>query len=171
MVRGLFKKSATGRDHVEVLVGLTPTLAEVMHMAGTKAFVMLERPFAVGSVDSFPIDSPLIKCVISGEPAMIRPGQSVTSLSRTRNGDGTVMTVPLRARGTLLGVARLTRQLAAEETGLLPFNNDDLVLAEELAARTAICIDNALRYARESSIAVTLQRSLLPQDPAPPRGC
>ncbi|MFH8802629.1 SpoIIE family protein phosphatase [Streptomyces sp. NPDC017936] len=69
-----------------------------------------------------------------------------------------VMTVPLSARGTTLGVVVFVRHRHPD-----PFHEDDLVLAEELAARAAVCIDNARRYTRERSTAVTLQRSLLPQ--------
>ncbi|MEU2716284.1 ATP-binding SpoIIE family protein phosphatase [Streptomyces sp. NPDC007205] len=38
-----------------------------------------------------------------------------------------------------------------------------MLLAEELASRAAVCVDNARRYARERATAVALQRSLLPQ--------
>lgn len=44
-----------------------------------------------------------------------------------------------------------------------PFEVDDAVLAEELAAQAAVCIDNARRYTRERATALALQRSLLPQ--------
>jgi serine phosphatase RsbU (regulator of sigma subunit) len=37
-------------------------------------------------------------------------------------------------------------------------------LASDLAARAAVCIDNARLYTREHTTAVTLQRSLLPRD-------
>jgi serine phosphatase RsbU (regulator of sigma subunit) len=69
-----------------------------------------------------------------------------------------VMAVPLAARGTTLGVAVFIRHRHPD-----PFQRDDLVLAEELASRAAVCIDNARRYTRERGTAVTLQRSLLPQ--------
>ncbi|MGA5894455.1 SpoIIE family protein phosphatase [Streptomyces venetus] len=69
-----------------------------------------------------------------------------------------VMTVPLAARGTTLGVAFFVRYATADV-----FRHDDLVLAGELAARAAVSIDNARRYTRERATAVTLQRSLLPQ--------
>jgi serine phosphatase RsbU (regulator of sigma subunit) len=68
------------------------------------------------------------------------------------------ITVPLTARGTTLGVVVFVRHQHPEV-----FREDDLVLAEELAARAAVCIDNARRYTRERATAVTLQRSLLPQ--------
>lgn len=43
-----------------------------------------------------------------------------------------------------------------------PFEEDDLLLAEELVARAAVSVDNARRYAREHAAALALQRSLLP---------
>jgi serine phosphatase RsbU (regulator of sigma subunit) len=73
------------------------------------------------------------------------------------HGIHSLVTVPLRARGVLLGMAGFWR---AEKHGA--FEQDDLELAEELASRAAVAIDNARRYTREHAMAVTLQRSLLP---------
>ncbi|MGW1194797.1 SpoIIE family protein phosphatase [Streptomyces sp. NPDC002536] len=70
---------------------------------------------------------------------------------------GSAMVVPLCASDIVLGVAVLVRHNLEE-----PFDNDDLFLAEEVAARASLCLENARRYTREHSIAVTLQRSLLP---------
>lgn len=36
-------------------------------------------------------------------------------------------------------------------------------LAQELASRAAVCVDNARRYTWERTTALALQRSLLPQ--------
>ncbi len=69
------------------------------------------------------------------------------------------MAAPLRARGITLGVAVFARGEGSE-----PFVHDDLLLAEELAGRAAVGVDNARRYARERANALTLQRSLLPRD-------
>ncbi|WP_329333476.1 SpoIIE family protein phosphatase [Streptomyces sp. NBC_00663] len=69
-----------------------------------------------------------------------------------------LITVPLRARGATLGVVGFHR---ADQTA--PFEDDDLALAQELAGRAAICIDNARRYTREHNTALALQRSLLPR--------
>ncbi|MDP9416792.1 MAG: serine/threonine-protein phosphatase, partial [Actinomycetota bacterium] len=66
---------------------------------------------------------------------------------------------PLVARGTVLGVATFTRI-----RGSRPFDEQDVALAAEIAARAAIAIDNARLYAREKAVAVALQRSLLPQE-------
>ncbi|NUP44026.1 MAG: SpoIIE family protein phosphatase, partial [Streptomyces sp.] len=69
-----------------------------------------------------------------------------------------LITVPLRARGTTLGVVSFYR---SERPA--PFEDDDLSLAQELVLRAATCIDNARRYTREHNTALALQRSLLPK--------
>ncbi|WP_405785783.1 SpoIIE family protein phosphatase [Streptomyces sp. NBC_01367] len=74
------------------------------------------------------------------------------------HGIHTLLVVPLRARGITLGLAILGRHRTPE-----PFDDDDLLLAKELAARAAVCVDNARRYTRERDTALALQRSLLPQ--------
>ncbi|MFC9282409.1 SpoIIE family protein phosphatase [Streptomyces collinus] len=68
-----------------------------------------------------------------------------------------LISVPMRARNTTLGVTTFARSLNP-----VPFGSDDVLLARELVARAAVCVDNARRYAREHTAAVTLQRSLLP---------
>ncbi|BFV60844.1 hypothetical protein KCMC57_up59480 [Kitasatospora sp. CMC57] len=68
--------------------------------------------------------------------------------------------VPLLARGVVLGGAEFIRTGNTPE----PFTEDDVALAEELAARAAVCMDNARLYRRERETALTLQRSLLPQE-------
>ncbi|WP_399896742.1 SpoIIE family protein phosphatase [Streptomyces sp. BBFR51] len=68
------------------------------------------------------------------------------------------LAVPLRARGTTLGVA-----LAARTTPREPYAAEDAVLAEELVGRAAVSVDNARRFARERSTALAIQRSLLPR--------
>nr|WP_275564052.1 SpoIIE family protein phosphatase [Kitasatospora sp. SID7827] len=67
--------------------------------------------------------------------------------------------VPLIARGMVLGGAEFVRTRNPE-----PFGAADVALAEELVARTALAIDNARLYRRERETALTLQRSLLPQE-------
>ncbi|MFD4606566.1 SpoIIE family protein phosphatase [Streptomyces sp. NPDC058440] len=68
-----------------------------------------------------------------------------------------LIAAPLCARGVVLGVVTFYR---SERPG--PFEEDDLSLAEELASRAAVCIDNARRYTREHTTALALQRRLLP---------
>lgn len=75
-------------------------------------------------------------------------------------GDDTVrgaMTVPLLARGEVLG----TVSFASSASERL-FDRADAEMGEELAARVSVALDNARLFARETRIALTLQRSLLP---------
>ncbi|MET9834387.1 SpoIIE family protein phosphatase [Streptomyces sp. NPDC006385] len=67
------------------------------------------------------------------------------------------ITVPLQARGVVLGMASFWRSQEGA------FEEDDLAFAEELAARAAVAIDNARRYTREHTLAEGLQRRLLPR--------
>ncbi len=66
--------------------------------------------------------------------------------------------VPLIARRRPLGTLSLLRMEGAPS-----YNQDDLVLAEELARRAAMAIDNARLFEGTRHIARTLQASLLPQ--------
>ncbi|RSS51629.1 GAF domain-containing protein [Streptomyces sp. WAC07061] len=68
-----------------------------------------------------------------------------------------LITVPLLARGVVLGVVCFYRS-----RNPAPYGDDDRSLAQELAARASLCIDNARRYTREHTLALSLQRSLLP---------
>ncbi|MEU8915390.1 SpoIIE family protein phosphatase [Streptomyces nigrescens] len=66
--------------------------------------------------------------------------------------------VPLRARGVVLGLVDFWRSGDSP-----PFDDEDRSFAEELAGRAAVGIDNARRYTRERTMAMTLQRSLMPR--------
>ncbi|MEV5972263.1 SpoIIE family protein phosphatase [Streptomyces sp. NPDC051921] len=66
--------------------------------------------------------------------------------------------VPLIVRETPLGLVTFARGDHSE-----PFDDGDRAVADELASRTAVCIDNARRYRRERTAAFMLQRSLLPR--------
>ncbi|WP_052230196.1 SpoIIE family protein phosphatase/ATP-binding protein [Streptomyces sp. CT34] len=74
------------------------------------------------------------------------------------NGIRSLLAVPLRARGVVLGLVNFWR---AETSDV--FEEEDLSFAEELATRAAVSIDNARRFTREHATTITLQRSLLPQ--------
>ncbi len=67
------------------------------------------------------------------------------------------MTVPMNVRGRVLGAISIVT--AESGRGL---DEDDLLLAEELAGRCALALDNARLYEERSRIARTLQESLLP---------
>jgi serine phosphatase RsbU (regulator of sigma subunit) len=69
-----------------------------------------------------------------------------------------VIIAALKARGRLFG----TLTLANAESGRL-FEDADVQLAEELAARAGMAIDNARLYTERTRIAHTLQAKLLPE--------
>ncbi|MFF3639119.1 SpoIIE family protein phosphatase [Streptomyces sp. NPDC002250] len=71
-----------------------------------------------------------------------------------------LMIVPIKARGAMLGVVVFVRTEDAR-----PFEEDDLLLAEELVSWAALALDNARQYVRERSAALALQRLLLPHRP------
>ncbi|MFI6360960.1 SpoIIE family protein phosphatase [Streptomyces sp. NPDC050743] len=73
------------------------------------------------------------------------------------NAPHSALAVPLRARGVTLGAALFTRSRSRD-----PFDADDLLLAQEIGARAAVCVDNARRYTHEHNTYLALQRSLLP---------
>ncbi|MER6126856.1 SpoIIE family protein phosphatase [Streptomyces sp. NPDC001795] len=127
-----------------------------------------ESPWTRGESIFVPPTSPWISVLASGashlEPTLdSSPGTWVDNdpaRARTirENGMHSMMLVPIRARHTTLGVALFVR---TQEP--MPFQEDDLLLAEELVTRAALSLDNARRYTRERTAALALQRNLLPQ--------
>ena len=73
--------------------------------------------------------------------------------------------VPLTARGRTLGAMTL-----ATDRSRRTFDADDLALAEELARRCALAVDNARLYGERSHVARTLQGSLVPAQIPPVPG-
>jgi PAS domain S-box-containing protein len=67
--------------------------------------------------------------------------------------------VPLVARQRVLGALSLLRLEDAD-----PYEENELVLAEELARRAALAVDNARLFEATRDLARTLQRSLLPHE-------
>ncbi|MER6300240.1 SpoIIE family protein phosphatase [Kitasatospora sp. NPDC001539] len=136
------------------------------------AGISTEAPFyPVGTVLDVVPTAPLAGALHSGAPGL-EPRLAEAHGWREQDperselvlayGVHSLLRVPLRARGVLLGVARFWRSEGSE-----PFEPEDLVLAEELVAHAAVCIDNARRYTREHAMAVTLQHSLLPRSLPP----
>ncbi|MFI2721396.1 SpoIIE family protein phosphatase [Streptomyces collinus] len=127
-----------------------------------------EAVVAPGAVDSYPAGSMPFESLRTGRPTLHEVTDPAFTAWLARDparaarvrafGIHSVMAVPLVARGNTLGVAFFVRHRNQE-----PFQQDDVVLAGELAARAAVSIDNARRYTRERATAVTLQRSLLPR--------
>ncbi|MGW2567225.1 SpoIIE family protein phosphatase [Streptomyces sp. NPDC001537] len=121
-----------------------------------------------GELEHYPAGSPQADSLIAGRTivASVSSGALDQWLSwhRTRAervkeyGIHSTMSVPIQARGQTLGVAVLTRFRRPD-----PFSADDVLLAEEITTRAAVCIDNARRFSRERETALALQRSLLPR--------
>ncbi|MFF8972694.1 SpoIIE family protein phosphatase [Streptomyces sp. NPDC014995] len=116
-------------------------------------------------VVAYPVGSPPVSCLATGRPWRAerlgpdaedwRPVLPVVGGEHV--GPPSVLVVPVRARGATLGVTTFLRHPTQE-----PFDEDDVVLAEDLVSRAAVCVDNARRYTRERDAALVLQRSLLP---------
>ncbi|MFE1307612.1 SpoIIE family protein phosphatase [Streptomyces sp. NPDC058755] len=121
-----------------------------------------------GDVDYYPQSSPPARCLATGRPSLhrsldeaIKDWQAVDpkrSWVVQTFGVHSIMVIPLRARGITLGVGVFVRHRRQE-----PFQDDDLLLAEEIGARAAVAVDNARRYTLERTTALALQRSLLPR--------
>jgi len=126
-----------------------------------------ESPWATGEPVFIPPDSPFTKVLSSGrshlEPVLdSSPGtwfdrDPARARTTRETGMHSLMIVPIRTQHAVLGTAVFVR---TEEP--MPFQEDDLLLAEELVTRTALCLDNARQYARERTTALALQRNLLP---------
>nr|WP_236076012.1 SpoIIE family protein phosphatase/ATP-binding protein [Streptomyces coffeae] len=123
--------------------------------------------YPVGKLIRFAATHPIAAGVASGRAVLVRElsacdGWRAQDPERAQRvldfGIHSLVLVPLRARGVLLGMAHFWRTSASP-----PFEEEDVSFAEELTARAAVCIDNARRYTREHAMAVALQRSLLPR--------
>ncbi|MFD7438786.1 SpoIIE family protein phosphatase [Streptomyces sp. NPDC059861] len=126
-----------------------------------------ESAWMRGQPVTLPPDSPFSAVLDTGRPHLepildTAPG-TWTSHDHLRthkiheHGMHSVMVVPIRGRRALLGMAVFVRTKDP-----VPFQEADLLLAEELVSRAAVSLDNALRYAREHTAALALQRNLLP---------
>ncbi|MFJ4535966.1 SpoIIE family protein phosphatase [Streptomyces tibetensis] len=106
-------------------------------------------PVAVGAVHHYPFNSPCADALRTARPQSV-PGEDGGLVQST-------LAVPMVAHDTVVGLVQFARTKGSE-----PFGDRDRELAVELAARAAVCIDNARLYRREHERALILQRSLLP---------
>nr|WP_202490050.1 SpoIIE family protein phosphatase [Streptomyces sp. SID8381] len=103
----------------------------------------------VGAVHHFSFNSRCADALRTARPQLV-PGEEGGLVQST-------LAVPMVAHDTVVGLAQFARTKGSE-----PFGDRDRALAVELAARAAVCIDNARLYRREHERALILQRSLLP---------
>ncbi|MYY03892.1 SpoIIE family protein phosphatase [Streptomyces sp. ATexAB-D23] len=108
-----------------------------------------DGPPALGAVHRYPFSSP---CAVA-----LRTGRVEDVPADDRGFVQSTLAVPMVAHDTVVGLVRFSRTKGSE-----PFDDRDRALATELAARAAVCIDNARLYRREHERALILQRSLLP---------
>ncbi|WP_333778957.1 SpoIIE family protein phosphatase [Streptomyces sp. IBSBF 3136] len=134
--------------------GLADGSAELRRVAFASA--VSDAPFTgtgdrveVGAVHHFPFNSPCADALRTARPQHV-PAEDGGLVQST-------LAVPMVAHDTVVGLARFSRTKGSE-----PFGDRDRDLAVELAARAAVCIDNARLYRREHERALILQRSLLP---------
>ncbi|MFC4502869.1 MULTISPECIES: SpoIIE family protein phosphatase [Streptomyces] len=123
-------------------------------------------PFTpVGKRIDFGSTAPQLRCLTSGR-AELEPDLKAAAGWLAQDPEHTeqllahvhsLIAVPLVARGVVLGVASFYR---AQDPA--PFGDDDRSLAQELAHRAALSVDNARRYTRERAMVLALQRRLLP---------
>ncbi|WP_371498883.1 SpoIIE family protein phosphatase [Kitasatospora sp. NBC_00374] len=137
---------------------------------GPEVEVMLRR----GARITFSEDSAFGRVLRSGVPELLSGSDELSDISYP--GDPKVqaahdlgvhsrLVVPLRARGIVIGLLLVSR--AGYREG---FDRDDLAFTVELADRAGSSLDNARLYARERTAALTLQRTLLPQQVPQPTG-
>ncbi|GAA0651703.1 SpoIIE family protein phosphatase [Streptomyces thermocarboxydovorans] len=134
--------------------GLADGSAEVRRVAFASAvsdgpFSGTGEPVKLGAVHHYPFNSPCADALRTARPQTVA-GEEGGLVQST-------LAVPMVAHDTVVGLAQFARTKGSE-----PFGDRDRDLAVELAARAAVCIDNARLYRREHERALILQRSLLP---------
>ncbi|AEY91466.1 MULTISPECIES: SpoIIE family protein phosphatase [Streptomyces] len=134
--------------------GLADGSAELRRVAFASAvsgapFGSSGKRVEVGAVHHFPFTSPCADALRTARPQRV-PAEEGGLVQST-------LAVPMVAHDTVVGLAQFARTKGSE-----PFGDRDRDLAVELAARAAVCIDNARLYRREHERALILQRSLLP---------
>ncbi|QFR00109.1 SpoIIE family protein phosphatase [Streptomyces phaeolivaceus] len=133
--------------------GLADGSAELRRVAFASAvsdapFVGGPAPVSVGAVHHYPFNSPCADALRTARPQQVPEDGSLIQ---------STLAVPMVAHDTVVGLVQFSRTKGSE-----PFGERDRGLAVELAARAAVCIDNARLYRREHERALILQRSLLP---------
>ncbi len=124
----------------------------------------------VGERMTFPRGTPFLECMRAGEPVLIpqvdeemteRVGrQFVRRDLRPLIARRSMLVVPLTARQTVLGFLVMLRREDRPR-----FTADDRMLAHDLAARSALVLDNARMFSVEQNNAEKLQKSMLPTKP------
>ncbi|MDC0767970.1 SpoIIE family protein phosphatase [Streptomyces sp. HD] len=147
-----------------------PELFRALALKAAYPSVALRAADPPGDLASYEGDRLVTLCVHTARPVLVRHvgehdlpriarDAEATSLL-ARAGVHSYLAVPLIAHGEVLGALDLKRT-----RNPVPFDEDDVVLASELASRAAVAIDNARWFQSVRNTALTLQRSLLPDHP------
>ncbi|WP_149828367.1 SpoIIE family protein phosphatase [Streptomyces tailanensis] len=147
-----------------------PELFRALALKAAQPTVALHAADPPGDLAAYDGDRLVTLCVHTGRPVLVRHvgDQDLPRIARdaeagsllARAGVHSYLAVPLIAHGEVLGALDLKRT-----RNPLPFDDDDVVLAAELAGRAAVAIDNARWFQSVRNTALTLQRSLLPDHP------
>ncbi|MEY9846285.1 PAS domain S-box-containing protein [Streptacidiphilus sp. BW17] len=147
-----------------------PELFRALAVASAYPTEATDAADQVGEFATYGADRLITQCVHTGRPVLVAQVGAVDLLRIARDraaaadfdraGVHSYLAVPLIARNEVLGALDLMRA-----RNPLPFDEDDVLLAGELAARAAVAIDNARWYESVRNAAETLQRSLLPDVP------
>ncbi|MEU9971391.1 SpoIIE family protein phosphatase [Streptomyces sp. NPDC051014] len=147
-----------------------PELFRALALKADHPTVALRAADPPGDLAAYEGDRLVTLCVHTGRPVLVphvgehdlpriaRNAQAGELLAQA--GVHSYLAVPLIAHGEVLGALDLKRT-----RNPVPFDEDDVVLATELAGRAAVAIDNARWFQSVRNTALTLQRSLLPDHP------
>ncbi|WP_369262171.1 SpoIIE family protein phosphatase [Streptomyces sp. R35] len=126
------------------------------------------QAYQPGDVRSLPAPTPYTQALSDLRPRVVtlHPGLPWLATDPARadaihaSGAHSLLAAPLTLQGTVLGLVSLYRTGKSD-----PYDEGDVEVVLAAANHTALCIENARRYAREHTIATTLQRGLLPRRP------
>jgi PAS domain S-box-containing protein len=144
-----------------------PEIFRALALKAAHPTVALRAADPPGDLAAYEGDRLVTLCVHTGRPVLVRHvrPRDLPRIARdaeagdllARAGVHSYLAVPLIARGEVIGALDLKRT-----RNPAPFDEDDVVLAGELAGRAAVAIDNARWFQSVRNTALTLQRSLLP---------
>ncbi|MGH3341392.1 MAG: SpoIIE family protein phosphatase [Carbonactinosporaceae bacterium] len=114
-----------------------------------------------GGLVSYPPGHPCARALDTGRAVLVDAPDDITFAVGDGTGEridiGSLIAVPLVGAGKPRGVLTMATSVSGRK-----YEAGDVDLVEELAARASMALDNAELYARQRSLALTLQRSLLP---------
>lgn len=131
--------------------------------------VATDAPVHTGESSTYPFPTPYTQALNDARPRLVArldvderwlTADPERLQALVAAGVHSLIVVPLELRGSVLGLVSLYRFARPD-----PFQDDELALATEVAAKATPHIDNARSYARERGIAASLQRGLMPDRP------